>query len=683
MAVNVKKSLRKADSLARKGELAAAAALYEDVLTHYPGNRQAADALAALRRAPAGDARDARRFQLAVQDVVRLFNAGQSQRALQQAEAMVSRYPGEPVLHNLIGAVYTERRQYDRAIASYREAIRLQPRYAEAYSNLGAACNELGHHSAAIDAYTLALELDPGMHEAHNNLGNAYRECGLPDKAIACYGRALELRPDFAEAHNNLGRALFDLHRYDEAAASCARALELRPAFAKACGMLLHQLAHMCDWERMAPMRAEVATLGIEGEPVIPFELLHLEDNPARHRQRSEAFARKRFADVQSPDFDRPDRPPAKIRVGYFSADFADHATLYLMIRLLELHDGDRFEIHAFCNTRGDGGAMRERLLKAVHHYHRIGDLSDTAAAALAREQRIDIAVDLKGYTQHSRLGVFAYRPAPVSVTWIGYPGTTGAPFMDYIIGDATVIPPGHEQYFTESVIRLPHCYQANDNTRAIDPHRPSRLEAGLPDTGFVFCCFNNNNKISPVEFDIWMRLLRQVEGSVLWLFRSNDWAERNLRNEARKRGVDPSRLVFADKLPLAQHLARVTLADLFLDTFNYNAHTTASDALWAGVPVVTKLGQGFAARVAASLLRAVGLDELVTDTEADYERLALALATEPERLDQLKRAVAAARTSASLFDSEATTRQVEQAYEVIYRRWLAGEAPSALEVPA
>lgn len=682
MAVNVKKNLRKADGLARKGDRAAAAALYEEVLRQYPGNRQAADALAALQRAPTGAGGDSRQFQLAMQDLVRLFNAGHGQRALQQAEAMVARYPAEPVLHNLIGAVHTEQRHYERAIASYTEAIRLQPRYAEAYSNLGAACNELGHHSAAISAYSRALELDPGMYEAHNNLGNAYRECGLPDKALDCYRRAIALKPDFATAHNNLGCALSDLRRYDEGAASCARALELRPQFAKARGMLLHQLAHMCDWERMAPLRDEIETLGVEGEPVIPFELLHLEDNPARHRQRSEAFARKHFPVVQAPDFDRPGARPEKIRVAYFSADFTEHATMYLMIRLFELHDRDSFEIHAFCNTRGDGGAMRQRLLEAVDGYHRIEELSDTEVATLARELRIDIAVDLKGYTQRSRLGVFAYRPAPVSVTWIGYPGTTGAPFMDYIIGDATVIPQGHEQHFTEAVIRLPHSYQVNDDTRAIATDKPSRLEAGLPEAGFVFCCFNNNNKISPREFDIWMRLLGEVEGSVLWLFRSNEWAEGNLRKEAGKRGIDPARLVFADKLPLAQHLARVTLADLFLDTFNYNAHTTASDALWAGVPVVTRLGQGFPARVAASLLRAVGMGELVTDTEADYERLALELARDATRLETLKQTLADARPGAPLFDSEASTRQVEQAYEAIYQRWLAGEAPSALQVP-
>lgn len=681
MALNVQKALRKAQGLARKGDSAGAAALFREVLEQYPGNRQAAQGLSQLQQVPSRAAGESHQFQLALQDVVRLFNAGHSQRALQQAEVLVRQHPREPVLYNLIGAALTDLQQYDRAIAAYRAAIEIHPRYAEAYSNLGAACNELGHHSAAITAYTRAIELQPDMPEAHNNLGNAYRESGLPEQAIACYRHAISLKPDFAATHNNLGCAMSDLGRYAEGAASSARALELRPTFAKARGMVLHQLAHMCDWDAMEPLRAGIPALGVEGEPVIPFELLHLEDEPARHRQRSEAFARKAFPRIETPAVEPPGKRPEKLRVGYFSADFADHATLYLMIRFFELHDRSRFEVHAFCNTPGDGGAMRERLRKVVDGYHQIADKSDTEVAALARQLPLDIAVDLKGYTQRARLGVFAYRPAPISVTWIGYPGTTGAPFMDYLIGDATVTPATHEHHYSESIIRLPVSYQVNDNTRAIATHAPGRQESGLPEQGFVFCCFNNNNKISPDEFDVWMRLLDHVPGSVLWLFKSNEWARDNLRAQAERRGIAPERLVFAEKLPLAEHLARVTLADLFLDTFNYNAHTTASDALWAGVPVVTKLGEGFAARVAASLLRAVGLDELVTTSVTEYEQLALALAGDPTRLGTLKQTIMEARSTAPLFDSERTTRDVETAYDAIYQRWLDGEVPTALDV--
>jgi predicted O-linked N-acetylglucosamine transferase (SPINDLY family) len=302
--------------------------------------------------------------------------------------------------------------------------------------------------------------------------------------------------------------------------------------------------------------------------------------------------------------------------------------------------------------------------------------LSDQQAADLARRDELDIAVDLKGYTGDSRLGIFAWRPAPIQISYLGYPGTLAAPFIDYVIADKVVIPEEMRQHYAESVFYLPDSYQVNDNTRTIADRQLTRAEVGLPEAGFVFCCFNSSYKITPQEFDIWMRLLDRVEGSVLWLFEANQWAPDNLRREAEKRAIDPDRLVFAERLPQAEHLARHRLADLFLDTFNVNAHTTASDALWAGLPVVTRLGRGFAARVAGSLLQAVGLPELVTTTSEDYEALALDLATDPARLSTIKARLATNRLTMPLFDSEALTRHIEAAYETVYGNYLTGDEP-------
>ncbi|NQX88666.1 MAG: tetratricopeptide repeat protein [Halioglobus sp.] len=680
--LNVNKTLRKAKSLARQGDTSSARGLYEQVLAHFPANKPAAHGLIELEKSQSRytDAQH-RQLQLALQDLVSLFNAGQTQRALAQAKRLAQAHPEEPLIHNLMGAACTALRQYSEAIACFQRAIKLQPDYAEAFSNLGAACNETGNQSGAIAAYSRALKLQPGFYEAHNNLGNVYRDCARLEEALASYRRATELKPDFAAAHNNLGTILSDLGRYDEGAKSCAKALAITSDFGKARGMLLHQLAQMCDWPAIDEIREQIPLLGVEGDAVIPFVMLQLEDNPASHAQRSIHFARNRFRKCPASSFARPAQRPKNLRIAYFSSDFCNHATLYLMARLFELHNTDRFEIHAFSNSPNDGGEMRQRLTAAVNAVHDITQLSDREAAALSRRLGMHIAVDLKGYTKSSRLGALSHRAAPVQVTWIGYPGTTGTDFIDYIIGDATVTPPGSEAFYTENIIRLADSYQVNDNTRQVAQGCPTRAEAGLPASGFVFSCFNNCNKITSREFDIWMRLLQAVDGSVLWLLQPNRWAEANLREQARQRDVNPDRLVFAQRVPHAEHLARHALADLSLDTFNYNAHTTTSDALWAGLPIITKLGAGFAARVGASLLRAAGMPELVAQTERAYEQLALSLAQQPEQLAVLRKRLADKRSIAPLFNSAKTTLEVECAFDEIYRRYQSGEAGTDISV--
>ncbi len=377
----------------------------------------------------------------------------------------------------------------------------------------------------------------------------------------------------------------------------------------------------------------------------------------------------------------RPGFGPGRIRVGYFSADFHDHATLYLMSGLARCHDRARFEISAYSYGATRSGEMRERLAADVDRFVDVREMPDRKVAALAREHGLDIAIDLKGYTQHARSGMFALRPAPVQINYLGYPGTMGADFMDYILADPVVIPAAERPFYSEKVIYLPHSYQPNDDARRIAETRTTRADFGLPERGFVFCCFNNNYKIRRREFDIWMRLLARVEGSVLWLLRSNEWAERNLRREAEARGIAGDRLVFAAPLPHDEHLARQRHADLFVDTFHYNAHTTASDALWGGLPVVTLAGRQFAARVAASLLTAVGLPELIAGTEDAYEALILDLATDAGRLAALREKLARNRLEQPLFDTERYTRDFEKALEIAWERYRAGLDPDDIRV--
>ncbi len=376
-----------------------------------------------------------------------------------------------------------------------------------------------------------------------------------------------------------------------------------------------------------------------------------------------------------------PQTRPERLKIGYFSADFHDHATMFLIAGLLREHDRAGFELFAYSYGRIRSGDWRKRAEGDVDHFFDVADSSDRDVADLARSHGLDIAVDLKGYTEDARSGIFRHRPAPVQINFLGYPGSMGADFIDYIVADPTIIPDDQRRFYSERIIYLPHSYQPNDNTREIAKTDTTRADFGLPEDGFVFCCFNNNYKIGPCEFDVWMRLLDKVDGSVLWLFRSNIWAEYNLRKEAEKRGVDPARLVFAGKLPHPEHLARHKHADLFIDTFNCNAHTTASDALWGGLPVVTKQGKQFAARVAASLLRAVRLPELIAETEEEYEKRILELASAPDKLSSIKTRLAENRMKEPLFDTWRYTRNFEHGLRQAYDLYFEGKPPEDIWV--
>jgi predicted O-linked N-acetylglucosamine transferase (SPINDLY family) len=416
--------------------------------------------------------------------------------------------------------------------------------------------------------------------------------------------------------------------------------------------------------------------LATQKNAISPFTMLSLADNAALQLRFSRKWAAEKYTSTKHPLAARPRVKLERLRVGYFSADFHNHATLYLMAGLLREHDKSQFEVYAYSYGRSKSGEWRERAESDVGHFVDVSDLSAHAIADLARTHGLDIAIDLKGYTTNTRSDLFQHRLASIQINFLGYPGSMGADFIDYIVADPIVIPDDQRSHHSERVIYLPHSYQPNDNTREIAATTTTRADFGLPEDGFVFCCFNNSYKISPCEFDIWMRLLGKVKGSVLWLLRANRWCEHNLRQEAVSRGIAPERLVFADKAVHAQHLARHKHADLFVDTFNYNAHTTASDALWAGLPVVTKVGQQFAARVSASLLTAIGLPELITETEDAYEALILALATDPIRLSEIKAKLSVNRRVYPLFDTKRYTRYFEAGLHQAYDSYLAGQSP-------
>ena len=680
--ISVDQALVKAKSHAKRGEVEEAEKLYQSVLQVFPKNVRAQQGLAALTKPKQNDVTQ-NPPQEGIDHLLSLYNQGQLAAVVDRAQTLTEQYPSAFFVWNILGAANMGLGRTEDAASACKRSSELNPTYAQAYNNMGVALQAQGKLDEAITAYNKALSLKPDYAEAYNNMGVALQAQGKLDEAITAYNKALSLKPDYAEAYNNMGVALQAQGKLDEAITAYNKALSLKPDYAAARAQCLHQLAHICDWSSIEAAGSYVKELGIIGKSVPPFTVLPLEDAPERHRLRSELFVREKFLRKPLPATAKPSQKPECLRIGYFSADFHNHATMHLMAQIFALHDKSRFEILAYSYGPDRQDEMRKKLLGAVDVFHDVREMNDLQIVDLARREKLDIAIDLKGFTQNERLGPFAFGLAPVQISYLGYPGTLGADFIDYIVADAVVIPDDKRPHYSEQIIYLPNTYQPRDNTRIISDKIITRGDMGLPSNGFVFCCFNDNYKISPKEFDIWMRLLGKVESSVLWLLKSNNWAEQNLKREAEARGISSERLVFAERVPPAEHHARQKLADLFLDTFSCNAHTTTSDALWAGLPVVTKLGEGFAARVAGSLLTAIGLPELITQSEEAYEALALALATDPNELAKIKSKLEANRLTQPLFDSEMYTRHLETGYQMAYDRYFTGNSPDTIIVAA
>ena len=564
-----------------------------------------------------------------------------------------------------------------------RKSLAGDPKQARSHVILGRALHALGFHVDALSSFDRATALAPELAPAHANRADVLSKIGRNAEALDGYDRALALAPDSVADWMNRGVALIALNRHDEAVTSFDRGFALNPDFVQAddfrAPRLLSKL-RVCDWTDLAAETARLLAMVRAGKPLsLPFAIVAIPSSPAEQLHCASRYVQEEPA--YPPLWQGESYAHDRIRVAYLSADFNEHPTAYLTAGLFEQHDKSRFEITALSFGPNDNSPPRRRLEAAFEHFIDVGSNTGQEIAALMRRAEIDIAVDLMGFTKDHRLGVLARRAAPIQVSYLGYPGTMGAPYMDYILADATVIPEDHDAFYAERVVRLPGTYQINDNRRAISQRTPTRGECGLPQNGFVFCCFNNPQKITPEIFAIWMRLLRATEGSVLWLITGNAKAAANLRAEAEKRGVAAERLIFAPKASVADHLARHRLADLCLDTLPYNAHTTASDALWAGLPVLTCLGETFAGRVAASLLKAIGLDELITRTLAEYEALALRLSRDTVYLASLKDRLIRNRDGSLLFDTQRATRHIETAYRSMAEIARRNEKPRSFNV--
>jgi predicted O-linked N-acetylglucosamine transferase (SPINDLY family) len=574
--------------------------------------------------------------------------------------------------------------QPEEALVMADRALAADASRADAWHNRGAALAALKDHAEALAAYERALAIDPENSVTWGNRGTALVALRRSEEALPNFARALALDQENIDALSSRANAYSNLKRLTEAIADCERAIALDPDHAHALAVLVHCRLHCCDWRNQEDERAKVRRgLDLGKRAVFPLDNKAISDSEEEHLVCTRIWVRDECSPAPHPLWRGESYRHDKIRLAYLSTDLRAHAVAFLIVGAFEHHDKERFETTAISFGPDDQSETRARIVAAFDRFIDARKMSDVEVANFLKHQEIDIAIDLNGHTGDSRPRVLSYRPAPVQVNFLGYPGTMGSDFMDYVLADQIVVPETNARHYAEKIVYLPDVYQPNDFSRRVADGIPSRAAVGLPDTGFVFCSFNNTYKIRPPVFAVWMRLLRRVEGSVLWLLEDNATAVSNLKRSAEAHGVSPGRLVFAPRTKPPEHLARQKLADVFLDTLPYNAHTTASDALWIGLPLVTCIGDGFAGRVAASILHAAGLPELVTTSLTDYEALALKLALDPEALAATKAKVMRNRETSALFDIRRFTRGLEYAYTEMWQRRQKGLAPESFSVPA
>lgn len=641
--------------------------------------REAADYLARAARIHPDDASIQYNLAKALSD------SGNDKDALAHHKKAVAIASNNPEAWLNYGKTASNLGHYEDALVFYGNALRLKPTYAEALLNKGATLKELKSYEEAITFAEQALSINPNLAEAWSNKGVALKALERYDDAIASYDKALSLKPGYAEAWSNKGLTLHELKRFDEAIAHYEKALSLKSDMDWVSGDLLHAKMKICDWMGIKDLLEMTSKKVVAGKKASqPFHLLALSDDALLHKRCSEIFAQAKYPSNSTLGSILKSSKKEKIRIAYFSPDFRNHPVSFLTSELFEIHDRSRFEVFAFSLQKAlIGDEMNLRLRGGFDRFIDVDDMSDREIAQLSRELEVDIAIDLAGPTQHARTGIFSYRVAPVQVNWLGYPGTIGVDFIDYIVADKIIIPQSHQQFYAEKIVYLPNTFMVDDSKRTASTRVFTREECGLPQNAFVFCCFNNDYKFNPQVLDSWARILLSVKNSVIWVSENNEYFRANIAAEFKSRGIDSDRIIFAQRVEMmADHLSRYALADLFLDTYPYNAHTTALDSLKAGIPVLTLMGQSFASRVAASLLNAIDLPELISNTREEYEALAIELALTPQKHADIKLKLARNRLTAPIFDTPLFAKNLEAAYIKMIERHRVASQPEHIFIP-
>ena len=571
--------------------------------------------------------------------------------------------------------------KFDDSIKSYNKVLSIRPNYVDAYNDLGIIRAYLGEFKEALKLFEKALDLKPDYADVYNNIGNINVEKGLLTEALEMFNKATTLHPGQYHAYNNISNIYQVQGHLKEAIDASNKALSIKPDYEFVRAKKLYQQAQICDWEGISNDMRFIPYLGINKQSVSPFDLLPLEDAPERHKKRSEIFSKDKFFQSPLGFAFKPKQCSKLIRIGYFSADFKEHVVSRLIANIIETHNKNDFKVYGYSIKKTKEDVLKKRLVESFDVFRDVSQLSDKEVALLAREDEIDIAIDLNGYTQNSRTRIFAYRAAPIQISYLGYPGTMGTDFIDYIIADINLIPEASQSFYSEKLIYLPDTYMPGDNNSKISIRDLSRVELGLPEDAFVFCAINNSYKITLSVFNIWMRLLKKVDNSVLWLLSPNNFVRSQLLKVAQNNGITPERLVFAEPKPYNQYIGQFSKADLFLDTFTYNAGATANNVLWAGLPIVTKSGRSYTSRMATSMLYAIGLSELVTKSEKEYEDLILELATNPIKLKKIRLKLSKNRLSKPLFNIKLYNKNLEEGYRIIYKNYIQGNKPKTINV--
>ncbi|MEX8493337.1 tetratricopeptide repeat protein [Sphaerotilus sp.] len=616
---------------------------------------------------------------------IELQNQGHVAPAEQLLLHYLAQSPTDPVAVYSLAVIWLRMPNPAPALDLLERAVKSGTDFAPLWFAHATVLVKVGRRDDALLSYQRAIDLKPDYADAMINSGVLLRDLQQHVAALTRFQQVLALQPDNVIALSNAATLMAEFKRGEDAVALLERLVQLAPDHDYALGMLCHEKLQGCDWQGFETLSQRVID-GVRAgrRSSKSLGLMALSDFAEDHQRCARLFSQQRYPASAAPLWAGERYRHDRIRVAYVSPDLREHPVGHLMAGIFERHDKVRFETTGLSLGVDDGSRLRERMTRAFDHFVDARQMTAAQIAALLREREIDIVVDLAGYTADSRAEIFTWRPAPVQVNFLGYPGTMGLSCMDYILADRHVVPPEHWRFYDERVVYLPDAYLPPASNLQIAEATPTRADCGLPPTGMVFCSFNHDYKILPAVFAVWMRLLRQVPGSVLWLMSRSDRSQTNLRASAQAAGIDPDRLVFAQRVPRVEdHLARYRVADLFLDTHPYNAHSTAADALLAGLPVLTCSGQSFPSRVAGSLLHAAGLPELVTHSVADYEQLALALARDPDRLAALKVRLAERHHDSALFDVDGFTRHLETAYIAMWRQSQLGGARDALSAPA
>ena len=613
-------------------------------------------------------------------NAINFYENKEYDKAKKVCEDILDIQPDDLNATNLLAILNFHNKDYVQSIKFFEKAIEINPNISETYNNLGNVYYEFKQFNIAIENYNKALKIKPNFALSYYNRAKALQEINQKQEAISDYDKAISINNNFSAAYKNLGNLYMELKILDKSIYNHVQALKINPNMSYLNGTIIQSKCGLSEWANFKEDKLFLENNILSGKKTTsPFPTILIYDSPSLQKKAIEIFVKSEFKNPKKIKLEKIKNE--KIKIGYYSSDFHNHATMYLMANLFELHDKNKFETYAYSFGPDDDSKIRKRVMKTFDKFFDVKSKTTKEIVHHSRELNLDIAVDLKGFTNNNRFDLFIERCAPIQISYLGFPGTTSSDCIDYLIADKIVIPEENKNYYSENIIYLPNSYQVNDSNPDLSKKIFSKKDFNLPENKFIFCCFNHNFKILPDMFEIWMKILKKVKNSVIWLLIDNETAQNNLKKILVSNDIDPNRMIFAGRLPHSEHIIRLGLADLFLDTFPCNAHTTASDALRSSLPIITIKGNSFASRVASSLLSSVGLEELITKSGKEYEELAVKIAENKNFYKEIKDKLKKNIIDMPLFNSKLFTKKLETAYIEVYKNYNENIKPETIQI--